>query len=305
VNIKIVATTAEKTQVTQFAVPLSINLGALDSKAELAYSSDGLSWKTISQLNSSELPADKSEGFYLTPNGDSVILTRHLTSFATKVAAEPVEITTSEDTLTVGEDFTLDVTGIVGTGHVWFDSTTPDICDVTSQGKVHPYAVGTCLITVAVAASGNFMDVYSDLTKFEITAAVVTPVAPKVEEVTPVAVAIPLAPVSKLLGSVYFTRSTWALDHNAYVALAKLLTSLKNLKNYSIMLVGHSDVSKGLDNKALSVARSKTVAAYLKKNMVVAKVAYKGVALQQIGTRTRVDDALNRRVEMWIITSNT
>ena len=304
VSIKVTAKTSDNVAVTAFDVPININLGKLDSGALLAYSSDGFTWNTISQLSSNVLPANLGEGFYITPNGDSVILTRHLTSFGTKLAPMLIEITTKEETLDVGEDFMLDVSGIKSQGHVWFTSTTPDVCDVTSHGKVHPYAAGECLIVVSVAANGDHMDVHSEPTRFEIRPVVVAPVIPAPEITVAPVVSVPNIPVSKLLGSVYFTRSTWALDHNAYLALSKLLTSLKKFKSYSILLVGHSDVSKGLDNQALSLARSKTVATYLKKNSVVAKVAYNGMAFKQLVSTDRVNDALNRRVEMWVITND-
>jgi outer membrane protein OmpA-like peptidoglycan-associated protein len=213
--------------------------------------------------------------------------------------AVSLELNTKEDTLTLGEDFQVDVTGIMGTGLVWFETRSPKVCDVTSLGKVHPYTTGECSIVVAVAASGYYMDAYSEPKKFQIKASNIAPVP----VVTVIPAATPITPKLVLMGSVYFTRSTSALDNKAYLALAKILTSLKSKENYSINLVGYSDVSKGLNNYALSLARSKTVASYLKKNKVAVKISNVGRAANQLVSNLRADDPLNRRVELWVVTS--
>jgi outer membrane protein OmpA-like peptidoglycan-associated protein len=300
--------TKDNVAIKQFEQPLRINLGKLDSQAAIAYSSDDLAWNKIGKLVGDQLPAGRSEGYYIDENGDVIILTLHLTSFGTKIQSAKLEITTKEVTLTVGEAFTLDVSGIQGSGHVWFESNTPEICDVTSTGKVHPYKIGDCYIVVAVSASGNFMDVYSEPFKFSIEAAVTqSPVeVTKPDQIKVVAPAITaVKPTTKLIGIVYFGRNTSALDHKAYVALSKVLASLKSFKNYSIKLVGHSDGSKGLNSYAISSARSKTVAGFLKKNKTSGKIVIKGLGAKELIANVRANDGLNRRVEVWVTTANT
>ena len=80
-----------------------------------------------------------------------------------------------------------------------------------------------------------------------------------------------------------------------------MLTKLKSYKNFTIKLVGHSDASKGLDNSALSLTRSKTVAGYLEKSKVTGKIQIKGMAAKDLFSSDRANDALNRRVEVWVI----
>jgi outer membrane protein OmpA-like peptidoglycan-associated protein len=108
-----------------------------------------------------------------------------------------------------------------------------------------------------------------------------------------------------LIGSVYFNRNTSALDHKAYVALAKVLASLKSYKNYTIKLVGHSDVTKGLNNYAISLARGKTVAGFLKKNKTSGKIEIKGLAAKVLVANDQANGALNRHVEVWVTSVNT
>ncbi|TSA48138.1 MAG: OmpA family protein [Actinomycetales bacterium] len=101
------------------------------------------------------------------------------------------------------------------------------------------------------------------------------------------------------IGVVYFTRSTYALDHNAFVALADILISLKSMKNRTITITGFTDITKGLDNSVISKARADTVRDYLLKNRIVGKFVVKGDGSTQLVAAGRSNDPLNRRVEIW------
>jgi outer membrane protein OmpA-like peptidoglycan-associated protein len=297
VAIQITAMTNDKVAITQFDQPLLINLGKLDLQAAIAYSSDGSTWNDIAKLEGDQLPAASGEGYFIAVNGDVIILTRHLTSFGTKIKPIALKVTTTEAKLTLNEVFSLDVSGIQGAGKIQFESTSPKVCYVTQKGKVIPHGTGECHVAVAVSASGNFMDAYSTPTKFIIEDAVFAS-----SSAQPVSVSIKQR--TKLIGSVYFNRNSSALNQKAFVALAKVLASLKSYKNYTIKLVGHSDGTKGLNNQAISLARSKTVAGFLKKNKTSGKIAIEGLAAKELVASVRANDALNRRVEVWVIATD-
>ena len=302
VDIKIVAFTEAKVAITQFDQPIAINLGKVDPLAVLAFSSDDVAWQDIAKLTGDTLPTGSGEGYYIALNGDVVILTRHLTSFGTKVKPLPIEISTKERTLRVGEFFSLNLTGIQGAGHIWFVSSSPSVCGVSTWGIVHPLSAGDCNIQVSVSASGNYMDVHSEPFKFTIEPSVY---AAQVSLNTAAPLAITKLPATtKLVGSIYFNRNTSALDRDAYVALAKVLLSLKNSQNYSVKLVGHSDATKGLNNDAISLARSKSVAKFLKLNAISGKIENIGQGTKNLVSTVRANYGMNRRVEVWVTTVN-
>jgi outer membrane protein OmpA-like peptidoglycan-associated protein len=103
------------------------------------------------------------------------------------------------------------------------------------------------------------------------------------------------------VGVVYFTRSTSALDHNAFVALKKILVKLKGKKNGTFYITGFTDITNGLDNVALSLARANRVRAYLLTNHVPGKFIAKGVGSTQLVALGHENDPANRRVEIWVI----
>jgi len=88
------------------------------------------------------------------------------------------------------------------------------------------------------------------------------------------------------------------------VALAKVLLSLKNSQNYSVKLVGHSDATKGLNNDAISLARSKSVAKFLKLNAISGKIENIGQGTKNLVSTVRANYGMNRRVEVWVTTVN-
>ncbi len=110
-----------------------------------------------------------------------------------------------------------------------------------------------------------------------------------------------VAPKPTQIGVVYFTRSTSALDHRAYVALKKILIVLKSRKFRTIFINGFDDITKGLDNIALSRARANTVHAYLIKNQILGTYIVKGDGSTHLIAAGRRADQLNRRVEIWVM----
>jgi outer membrane protein OmpA-like peptidoglycan-associated protein len=106
-------------------------------------------------------------------------------------------------------------------------------------------------------------------------------------------------PKLRLISTVLFTRSTYALDHNAYVALAKLLKRIEVSALSAFELRGYADKSKGLDNLALSLARAKSVRAFLIKSTVQGSKRIRGYSSSNSHSLTRSSDRVDRRVEVW------
>ncbi len=117
----------------------------------------------------------------------------------------------------------------------------------------------------------------------------------------PAAVEIQVIPKPKLrlISTILFTRSTSALDHNAYVALAQLLRRIEAGALFTFELRGYADKSKGLDNLALSLARAKSVRAFLIKNKVTGSKKVHGYSSSNSHSLTRSSDSIDRRVEVW------
>lgn len=282
-TIKITAKNSANVAVIQFSEPLQINLGKVNPELIIASSSDGYLWNIIEKLNGVLLNINDQDGYYLNNNGEVIILTRHLTSFGTKIKRQNLEISTSERTLTFGEDFQLGITEVAGNGFVSFNSLTSDVCSVTSSGSVSSHSPGDCYLTASLTASGYYLDVKS---------------APKLFVIES-AIRIPQLEVTKI-GTIYFTRSTSALDHKAYLALAKVLNNLKKYEKFTLKVTGFSDITLGLDNSVLSQNRAKSVAAYLRKNLVTSKISVSGAGASQTVAIARTADQLNRRVEVWV-----
>ena len=106
-------------------------------------------------------------------------------------------------------------------------------------------------------------------------------------------------PKLRLISTILFTRSTSALDHNAYVALAQLLTRIEAGALSTFELRGYADKSKGLDNLALSLARAKSVRTFLIKNKVTGSKKVHGYSSSNSYSLTRSSDSIDRRVEVW------
>jgi outer membrane protein OmpA-like peptidoglycan-associated protein len=106
-------------------------------------------------------------------------------------------------------------------------------------------------------------------------------------------------PKLRLISTILFTRSTSALDHNAYLVLAKLLKRIDVGALSSFELRGYADKSKGLDNLALSLARAKSVRAFLIKSEVAGSKKVRGYSSSNSHSLTRSSDPVDRRVEVW------
>jgi outer membrane protein OmpA-like peptidoglycan-associated protein len=106
-------------------------------------------------------------------------------------------------------------------------------------------------------------------------------------------------PKLRLISTILFTRSTSALDHNAYVSLAQLLKRIEAGALSTFELRGYADKSKGLDNLALSLARAKSVRTFLIKNKVTGSKKVHAYSSSNSYSLTRSSDSIDRRVEVW------
>lgn len=137
----------------------------------------------------------------------------------------------------------------------------------------------------------------------EVTTPIVeeVPVLPVIEiaEVIPEVIAVVEIIKPRLISTIYFTRSTSALDHSAYLALAKFLQKLGDLDLHTFELRGFADKSKGLNNYQLSLARAKAVNTFFIAKKIKGKKLILGFSSQQSKSLTRSSDPQDRRVEIW------
>ena len=145
--------------VTTFAVPLAITIPAGAPGSTAAWSVDGFSWTTMTQLSTVVLPEGLSDGFYINPDGTYLLLTRHLTIFGFRKAQGPLSAASTDATVQLTKTTQLSATGGSGTGAIHYATTTPTICSVSEVGLVTGISVGTCLMTAQKLGSGIYLDV--------------------------------------------------------------------------------------------------------------------------------------------------
>ena len=163
VTIKVWATDSADLSITKFDKPLVVDLGKVATGTTAAYSQDGIVWTTIELLSGTTLPDGVQEGYYVSVDGSTMILTRHLTYFGVKIVQVPLMLTSSAVTLKGGESLTLTTSGGSGGGVVGFKTTTPQVCRVSSAGLVVAVFAGEgdCVVLATKAGTGTYLDAAS------------------------------------------------------------------------------------------------------------------------------------------------
>lgn len=110
-------------------------------------------------------------------------------------------------------------------------------------------------------------------------------------------------PELKTLGKVYFNTDEYFLDAKDRKYLKDIAKKAKLNGSKSVLILGHTDVKKGVDNIWLSKSRADAVAQFLKQFKITSKIteawygpkkpAYKGL--------DKVSLAKNRRVEIFLL----
>jgi hypothetical protein len=158
VSIRVNITDSTGAAVTHFNKPLSLNLGKPASDTTAAYSQDGLIWTVIAKLDGTTLPDGVQEGYYVAADGSLVILTRHLTYFASKRLQATLVLKTNAIQIPLGAFAAISTTGGNGSGIVTYKSLTASTCTVNDHGIVTGLAVGTCTVSAARGGDGTYLD---------------------------------------------------------------------------------------------------------------------------------------------------
>jgi outer membrane protein OmpA-like peptidoglycan-associated protein len=110
-------------------------------------------------------------------------------------------------------------------------------------------------------------------------------------------------PELKTLGKVYFNTDEYFLDAKDRKYLKAVANKAKKTGSKSVLILGHTDVKKGVDNTWLSKSRANAVAKFLKQFDIKAKIteAWFGPRKPAKTGLDKVSLALNRRVEIYLL----
>lgn len=105
----------------------------------------------------------------------------------------------------------------------------------------------------------------------------------------------------KYIGSVYFATGSSKLTLTSQKTLRAISATLKSSKTPQVLSLGNADIRGGVDNSALSKARSAAMIAYLKKlnSEPVYVLRWYASTRPVAKTNSAADLAKDRRVEVW------
>jgi hypothetical protein len=178
VAIQVTAHDSTGAPIRHFDIPLTISLGRVASSGTAAYSEDGLEWTVIQQIDGPPLPAGLQEGYYVSADGSTIILTRHLTYFGMKQIQPLMAVGTSALSMSVGDHATATAFGGFDSLPTSFKSITPTTCSVTSLGVVTGLEAGICKVVATRAGNGTYLNVTSAPISIVVLANLAPPAAP-------------------------------------------------------------------------------------------------------------------------------
>jgi hypothetical protein len=118
-------------------------------------------------------------GYYISPEGWTIVLTTHLTQFGVRLQPQPLSISTQLQKIGISQSAPVIVTGGVAAGTTTLTTTSP-VCSVNAQGLVTGLAVGKCDLQAVQPASGRYLAASSNLYSIQIVSSrVVTKVPAK------------------------------------------------------------------------------------------------------------------------------
>lgn len=157
VQVKMELRTSGGQSLTQFELPLLINLGTIASGTKVVSSKDGLTWTLIPRLSQAQLSQDQIDGYYVNGTGAVVVLTKHLSYFAAKKPQALLQISLIASTMAAGTTTQLIASGGSGRGVLKFTAVTPT-CSVTDVGVLRAQSAGECIIAIVRLADAVYLE---------------------------------------------------------------------------------------------------------------------------------------------------
>jgi hypothetical protein len=134
------------------------------------------------------LPSDMPLGYYISPEGYTIVLTTHLTQFGVRLQPQILSISTQQQKIGISQTAPIIVTGGVAAAATSF-TTTSRACSVNAQGLVTGLAAGKCDLQATQPASGRYLATSSNLYSIQIVSSKVAIKVP---------VKLPAKPVAKV-----------------------------------------------------------------------------------------------------------
>lgn len=170
IDVQIDFTDASGKDISVLDAPLEIHFATPLGLNTVGKSDDGRIWASIPLLAANTLPANQADGYYLTPDGAVVILTRHLSQFGYKKGQRAELLTTlAKTSLPVGSTASITTKGGNGSGSVAYKSMSPTLCSVSTLGLVKAIKVGSCLVSVSRNGDEVFVQSPEKLVKIAVT----------------------------------------------------------------------------------------------------------------------------------------
>ena len=112
-----------------------------------------------------------------------------------------------------------------------------------------------------------------------------------------------VVPELKSLGKIYFNTDEYFLDAKDRKYLKSVAIKAKKVGTNSVLILGHTDVKRGVDNNWLSKSRADAVSKFLKQFNIKAKIteAWYGPRKPAVNGTDKVSLAKNRRVEIYLL----
>ena len=112
-----------------------------------------------------------------------------------------------------------------------------------------------------------------------------------------------VVPQLKTLGKVYFNTDEFFLDAKDRKYLKEVAKKVKKTGSKSVLILGHTDVKKGVDNEWLSKSRADAVSSFLKLFNIKSTIteAWYGPRKPAVKGLDKLSLAKNRRVEIYLL----
>ena len=166
--------------IDKFADPVQIRTITPGGDLIPVSSIDGNNWTALKLLPNAGNTKDFVNGYLINANGETVFLMHRAGYFGFKYKQGDLTLSAaSNSSFTVGSYFDLTLSGGTGNGSVTYSTTTPRICNVSTEGTVKASVAGTCKIKAVKQGDNNYLPATTDLVEFTIVAPKATPTPTK------------------------------------------------------------------------------------------------------------------------------
>jgi hypothetical protein len=196
ITVALTATQQSGTLVTSLDAPIEVRLPkAPPLGSVMAWSRDDITWNSIPQLLTRELPGGVSDGYFIEADGKVTVFSRHLTGFGIRKPQLPLELSVAKFDIVSGSVSRAVTAGGASEDPIQFQTLSdPDICAVTETGLIYGLSAGTCTVYATKGGGSIYMDTSSSI----INTKVVTAIAPIVPKVGRLALLIQLSVLTAL-----------------------------------------------------------------------------------------------------------